>query len=237
MAKRLAPIGVLILLVTFAASAGDIARFVNLGFSPDSRYFMFGQYGIQQKTSTPWAEAYIVDVRANAFVSRGVHKVSSSVPVDPGTDGIGALFDAVVEARAQETLYKVRHTVTGRMLYILVDGAPAPDIVDFRDFQTGRNYEITMTQSPTGRGGWGFLQPGHQRDGQGRRGSYVQGGGPLLASSRRQSLPHQGNRACPGQRFPCVPHPEGGAGHAGEQHSLHGRDRGDQLASTAPHRP
>ncbi|MGO9410271.1 MAG: DUF2259 domain-containing protein [Spirochaetia bacterium] len=148
MAKRLAPIGVLILLVTFAASAGDIARFVNLGFSPDSRYFMFGQYGIQQKTSTPWAEAYIVDVRANAFVSRGVHKVSSSVPVDPGTDGIGALFDAVVEARAQETLYKVRHTVTGRMLYILVDGAPAPDIVDFRDFQTGRNYEITMTQSP-----------------------------------------------------------------------------------------
>lgn len=148
MAKRLAPIGVLILLVTFAASAGDIARFVNLGFSPDSRYFMFGQYGIQQKTSTPWAEAYIVDVRANAFVSRGVHKVSSSVPVDPGTDGIGALFDAVVEARAQETLYKVRHTVTGRMLYILVDGVPAPDVVDFRDFQTGRNYEITMTQSP-----------------------------------------------------------------------------------------
>jgi predicted secreted protein len=148
MAKRLAPIGVLILLVTFAASAGDIARFVNLGFSPDSRYFMFGQYGIQEKSSTPWAETFIVDVRTNAFVSRGMSKASASLPVDSGSDGIGALFDAVAEAQTQEALHKIRHTTTGRMLYILVDGAPAPDVVDFRDFQTGRNYEITMTQSP-----------------------------------------------------------------------------------------
>ena len=79
--------------MTFAASAGDIARFVNLGFSPDSRYFMFGQYGIQEKGSAPWAESYIVDVKANAFVPRGVHKVTGSQPVDPGTDGIGALFE------------------------------------------------------------------------------------------------------------------------------------------------
>ena len=157
MAKRLAPIGLLILLVTFAASAGDMARFVNLGFSSDSRYFMFGQYGIQQKSSTPWAETYIVDVRADAFVPHGARKVFSTVQADPGTDGIGALFDAVTEARAQEAIYKIRHTASGRMLYILVDGAPAPDTVDFRDFQTSRNYDIVMTQSPSsGEGGASF---------------------------------------------------------------------------------
>ena len=148
MAKRLAPIGVLILLVTFAASAGDIARFVNLGFSPDSRYFMFGQFGISEKTSTPWAETYIVNVRANAFVPRGVQKVSSSQQVDPGSDGIGALFDAVADSQAQETLFRIHHVITGRMLYILVDGATAPDTVDFRDFQTGRSYEIALSQNP-----------------------------------------------------------------------------------------
>ncbi|MGA2613674.1 MAG: DUF2259 domain-containing protein [Spirochaetia bacterium] len=154
MAKRLVPIGVLILLVTFAASAGDIARFVNLGFSTDSRYFMFGQYGIQEKTSTAWAETYIVAVRANAFVARGVHKVSSSQQVDPGSDGIGALFDAVAESHAQNALYRIHHLATGRMLYVLVDGAPAPDTVDFRDFQTGRNYEIVLSQSlPSGEAG------------------------------------------------------------------------------------
>jgi len=148
MAKRLAPIGVLILLVTLAASAGDIARFVNLGFSPDSRYFMFGQFGIQEKASTPWAETYIIDVRANSFVPHGAHKVSSQQQVDPSSDGIGALFDAVAESGSQTAAYRIHHLITGRMLYILVDGAPAPDTVDFRDFQTGRSYEITMTQSP-----------------------------------------------------------------------------------------
>jgi len=148
MAKRLAPIGVLILLVTFAASAGDIARFMNLGFSPDSRYFMFGQFGIQEKSSTPWAETSIVDVKANAFVPHGVHRVSSSQQVDPGSDGIGALFDAVAESRAQKLQYRIQHMLTGRMLYILVDGAAAPDTVDFRDFQTGRSYEVTLSQTP-----------------------------------------------------------------------------------------
>jgi predicted secreted protein len=148
MAKRLAVIAVLILLVDFAASAGDIARFVNLGFSPNSHYFMFGQYGIMEKGSTPWAETYIVDIRANTFVSHGVRKVTSSQPADPGTDGIGALFEAVEEACAQVAAFNIHHTATGRMLYILVDGAPAPDIVDFRDFQTGENYEIAITQSP-----------------------------------------------------------------------------------------
>ena len=148
MSKRLAPIGVLILMVTVAASAGDIARFVNLGFSPDSRYFMFGQYGIQEKTSTPWAETFIVDVRANAFVAHGIRKASSTQQIDSGNDGIGALFDAAAEARAQVVRYRIHHLLTGRMLYILADGAPPPDTIDFRDFQAGRSYQINLTQNP-----------------------------------------------------------------------------------------
>ncbi len=148
MSKRLAPIGVLILLTAFAASAGDVARFVNLGFSPDSRFFMFGQYGILQKTSAAWAETFVVDVRANAFVPQGTRKVFSSQQADSGTDGIGALFDADEEARAQVLQYRIQHLATGRMLYLLVDGAPPPDTIDFRDFVTGRSYDVTLTQLP-----------------------------------------------------------------------------------------
>jgi predicted secreted protein len=158
MSKRLAPIGVLILLVTSAAFGGDIARFVNLGFSPDSRYFMFGQYGVSEKTLTPWAESYIVDMRANAFVSRGVRRVSSSQQVGPGNDGIGALFDAAEEALPQKARSRIHHLATGRILYILVDGASAPDSVSFRDFQTGRSYDVTLTQSPpVGEAGASFI--------------------------------------------------------------------------------
>ena len=149
MAKRLAPIGVLMLMVTFAASAGDVARFINLGFSPDSRYFMFGQYGILEKSSSPWAETYIVDVKANAFVPQGVRKVSLGKEVDPGNDALGTLLDAVAESRAQKVRYRIHHMNTGRLLYILVDGAPAPDSLDFRDFETGRSYSIALSQSPS----------------------------------------------------------------------------------------
>lgn len=148
MSKRLAPAGVLILMVTVAASGGDIARFVNLGFSPDSRYFMFGQYGIHEKTSTPWAETFIVNVKANAFVPHGIRRTSSSQQVDPGNDGIGALFDAVAQAQAQKVQYRIHHPATGRMLYILADGAPPPDTIDFRDFQAGTSYEVNLTQIP-----------------------------------------------------------------------------------------
>ncbi len=147
MARRLAPIGILIVLVTLTASAGDVARFINLGFSPDSRYFMFGQYGIQEKTSAPWAETYIVDVKANAFVPQGTRKVISSREVDAGSDAIGALFEAVAESRAQKVRYNIRHMATGRLLYILVDGAPAPDSLDFRDFETSRSYSVVLSQS------------------------------------------------------------------------------------------
>jgi len=148
MAKRLAIIALPILLAALSASAGDVARFVDLGFSADSRYFMFGQYGIQEKGSSPWADTFIVDVKANVFVPRGVRRVVSSQPADPGSDGIGALFDAVEESSAQVAAYKIRHTLTGRMLYILVDGATPPSVVDFRDFQSGQNYEVTLTQNP-----------------------------------------------------------------------------------------
>ena len=53
MSKRLALVWVLFLLAALAASAGDVAQFVNLGFSKDARYFMFGQFGIAEKDSAP----------------------------------------------------------------------------------------------------------------------------------------------------------------------------------------
>ena len=76
MSKRLALVWVLFLLAALAASAGDVAQFVNLGFSKDARYFMFGQFGIAEKDSTPWADTFIVDVPANAFAAKGTNRFS-----------------------------------------------------------------------------------------------------------------------------------------------------------------
>ena len=44
----------------------------------DARYFMFGQYGIAEKSSAPWADTFIVDVPANAFAPQGDAASSSA---------------------------------------------------------------------------------------------------------------------------------------------------------------
>jgi len=48
--------------------AGDNAVFVDLGFSPDGRTYMFGQYGVLSPSLKPWAELYVIDMITNNFV-------------------------------------------------------------------------------------------------------------------------------------------------------------------------
>ncbi len=152
MSKRLALIWVLFFLAALAAFAGDVAQFVNLGFSPDAKYFMFGQYGISQKDTTPWAETYIVDVRANTFVPQGTRKTFGSRPVDPGATGLGALLNVLADSQPQKKKFKLDHLSTGRLLYVLVDGAQAADTLEFRDFQTSKSYKIALAQSVSTKG-------------------------------------------------------------------------------------
>ncbi len=146
MAKKIL-LSACILLAAVAAWSGDVAQFDNLGFSSDGRYFMFGQHGILEKTSYPYAEITIVDVPANAFVPQGTKKVSYTKSVDPGSTGLGALLNALGDAAAQKRQYRIDHLVTGRLLYLLVDGVNPAETLEFRDFQAGTKYVVTLVQT------------------------------------------------------------------------------------------
>ena len=63
---------------TAAVYAGDIANFVNLGFSADGTKFAFGQYGLQDKTYRAYAEIYAVDIGTNTFLQNGIFRTSPS---------------------------------------------------------------------------------------------------------------------------------------------------------------
>jgi len=152
MSKRLALVWVLLLLAALAASAGDVAQFVNLGFSKDARYFMFGQFGIAEKDSTAWADTFIVDVPANAFAAKGTNRFSGAQPVDPGANGMGALFNALSDSLPRTKQLHVDHLATGRLLYILLDGLQAADALEFRDFQSGRSFKVGLTQAASAAG-------------------------------------------------------------------------------------
>jgi predicted secreted protein len=129
------------------AFAGDVATFVNLGFSPDSGYFMFGQYGIDQVAAKPYAETYLVDDRKNDFVEKGVLRKTFDAALEPGQEALGALFSLVGEQQALVKKYKIDHLRPGRLLYLLLDGQEPPASLSFRDFKSGASYEVSLNQS------------------------------------------------------------------------------------------
>jgi predicted secreted protein len=149
MAKRFALVWALVATLSTAAFAGDVAQFINLGFSPDSRYFMFGQYGILEKGSTAWASSWVVDVPANTFAPKAARQFTSPKPVEPGASPLGALLDVLSEGASVKKQYRIDHLLTGRLLYVLVDGAEASDSLEFRDFPSGRSYKISLAQAPS----------------------------------------------------------------------------------------
>jgi predicted secreted protein len=76
--------------------AGDVASFVDLGFSEDGRIFMFAQYGVTEGSLKPWAEMRIVDIRSNNFVPGGRLNYTHTDRIAAGQDGSGALFRLIV---------------------------------------------------------------------------------------------------------------------------------------------
>src|ERR1035437_1441873 len=86
-------LGFLLSSFVVAANAGDISSFVNLGFSSDSRNFMFGVYGVTEKDSIPHAEAYIINVSHNSFQPGGQLSLVGKHSISLGQDGSGALYN------------------------------------------------------------------------------------------------------------------------------------------------
>ena len=144
-------IGVFLFLVAFSVVAGDIATFVNLGFSPDSRYFMFGQYGIQQTQNVPYSKVQIVDVKKNDFVPNGGGEYYGRNSIESANSGLGALVTLLEENfEGRYKSYQIDHLNSGRLLYILLDGDEPSPKIDFRDFVAGTRYRVKVVQSVSG---------------------------------------------------------------------------------------
>ena len=132
--------------------AGDTATFVNLGFSDDAKYFMFGQFGILEENSNAYSDIFLVDVASNTFVKSGVKHTEADIPSEPGSTGEGALFNLLEKSIDLKEKYKIDHLVTGRLLYLFVDGEKPKEKLEFRDFQLNKGYSIRLVQTSSGKG-------------------------------------------------------------------------------------
>ncbi len=61
----------LFIVAAMSMYAGDIANFVNIGFSSDGSRFVFGQHGSTDGEYRAYADIYCVDVPTNRFIPGG----------------------------------------------------------------------------------------------------------------------------------------------------------------------
>jgi predicted secreted protein len=157
-----AVICVLILLLGAQTWAGDMAQFVNLGFSNNGRYLMFGQYGFAQEKSETYASIFMVDVQANLFLPQGIFNQTVGNWPNPGATADGLFFTLLESASPLRRKFNINYLQKGRLLYIassLVDGAATQanlttaDIpLSFRDFQDNKEYEVSLRSIVNGSG-------------------------------------------------------------------------------------
>ncbi len=135
--------------------AGDIATFVDMGFSPDGKIYMFGQYGIESETLRPWANLYIVDVPLNNFVSGGRITYTHPNPVVAGQDGSGALYRLAARNAAIAERYRIDYLFQGKPLYIALEDNSTEEHrteISFRDFESGVDYRASLVPYVEGSG-------------------------------------------------------------------------------------
>jgi predicted secreted protein len=133
--------------------AGDIASFVDFGFSPDGATYMFGEYGIQSQTLKPWADLYVVDVARNNFVTGGKLSFVHESAVVAGQDGSGALYGLIARNIALADRYRINFLLQGQLLYLSLDTKPLPsENIEFRDFERNIAYKAHLLPTLEGSG-------------------------------------------------------------------------------------
>jgi predicted secreted protein len=197
-----------VLILMNAASvlrAGDAASFVDLGFSPDGKIYMFAQYGVQSNTLRPWADLFAVDVPRNNFVSGGRISYVHDSPVLAGQDGSGALYRIISRNTALADQYGVNFLRQGQPLYIALDNdPPSPgESIEFRDFESGNSFRASLVPFVEGSGEnlkSSFYINLENTSRNGARKTYVVGTPqlkrPLIASYRIKKVmiaPHDGS--------------------------------------------
>lgn len=155
--KKLLFAGLLISLFCSALSAGDVASFVDKGFSEDGKYYVFGQYGRTDKKYQGWAEIYQVDIAKNDYVDSGVFKIN---PTAVTADKAGVEVYEALEGKNYYYLKDLKCVKANpdHVLYILEDvNKQGTDEIVFTDFNGSsidnpNTYHIQLVPTVTGTG-------------------------------------------------------------------------------------
>lgn len=138
--KKITIAGIIFSLLICSVNAGDVATFVDKGFSADGKSYVFGQYGRKDKKFQSWAEIIQVDIEKNDYVDSGVFRINpSAVTVDKS----GKEIYESLEAKNFFYIDKLNCKVADadHTLYVCDDvNKLGSDVIEFTDF-TGSSIE------------------------------------------------------------------------------------------------
>ena len=127
----------------FTIYAGDIANFVNLGFSIDGSKFAFGIHGVKDKTYQAYAEIYLIDANTNNFLENGVFKTSPTKETYT-LDSKTVFLNLQHRAAPYLKKYGIMQEREGRPLYSQTEDTKDDSTLMFRDFETGAEYTVVL---------------------------------------------------------------------------------------------
>lgn len=145
------PIILVCILLSSALFAGDIANFNNLGFSQDGNRFVFAQYGVTDAEFYGFADIYCVDVAKNDFIPGGVFSVAPSRNT-AGKDGLSLFTDLKNSSARYFLQLGVEQSRQGRSIYVLSENGSSVSTINFRDYETERDYSIRLNALAEGTG-------------------------------------------------------------------------------------
>src|SRR5688572_14787104 len=102
--------------------AGDRALIDYLGFSNDGRYFAFEEFGVQDGSGFPYANIYIVDLPADAWVSGSPYRAR----IEDESGDVGDARDRVLE-QAEDKLDELGIAVAAHAIAVNGDGEEIGD--------------------------------------------------------------------------------------------------------------
>jgi len=141
MLKRLI-ISFTILCVCALLYAGDVAAFVDIGFSSDGQTYLFGQYGSTDKTYQGYADIFTVDIDSNTFVKNKIFTITPSTKTQ-GSSGINIYKDLYAKHKNDILQYHPKPADLANIIYIRSDSKTTTNEIVFKDFEhSSKNNEI-----------------------------------------------------------------------------------------------
>jgi len=144
-------------LLASVAFAGDVATFVEGGWSSDGKIYVFGQYGKTDKSFQGWAELIEVDIAKNDYVNNGYFSIKPS-SVTAGKNGREVYESLEAKSFYSTKPLNLKKTAPDQMLYICEDPVKkGSDVISFTDFlgsdiENPNSYVVRLVSDVTGSG-------------------------------------------------------------------------------------